>query len=84
MVRDRRRSLHREFVAAHPDWPVIPMASVVERMVVERSPVTAFAASSLATSAINALWIQVERRLIAMPPSKEQVARKLARIPSGD
>ena len=80
---DRRKNLHREFVAAHPDWPVIPMASVVERMAVERSPVTAFAASSLAASAISALWIQVERRLIALPPSKEQVAKKLARIPSG-
>jgi hypothetical protein len=27
---DRRRKLHAEALAAHPDWPVIPMASVIE------------------------------------------------------
>ena len=81
---DRRKNLHREFVAAHPDWPVIPMASVVERMAVERSPVTAYAAGSPAARAISGLWIQVERRLIAMVTSQEPgSARKLARIPSG-
>jgi hypothetical protein len=29
---DRRKALHREVVAAHPDWPAIPMASMVEQM----------------------------------------------------
>lgn len=82
---DRRKTLHREFVAAHPDWPVIPMASVVEQMAVKRSPVTAFAAGSAAASALSGLWIQVERRLIAMLPAKEQLAgKKPARIRSGD
>ncbi len=78
---DRRKNLHREFVAAHPDWPVIPMASVVERMAVERSPVIASAGRSPAAKAISDLWIQLERRLIAMPQSKGQAASsKLARI----
>ena len=82
---DRRKTLHREFVAAHPDWPAIPMASVVEQMAVKRSPVTAFAAGSAAASALSGLWIQVERRLIAMLPAKEQLAgKKPARIRSGD
>ena len=82
---DRRKTLHREFVAAHPDWPVIPMASVVEQMAVKRSPVTAFAAGSAAASALSGLWIRVERRLIAMSPAKDPVAgKKPARIRSGD
>jgi len=79
---DRRKSMHREFVAAHPDWPVIPQASVVERMAVEQSPVTAYASSSPAAKAISGLWIQVERRLIAMPkPQGQAAAKKIGRIP---
>ena len=56
---DRRKRLHGDLIAAQPDWPVIPAASVVERMAVERAPVVAFAKSAPASKAISALWAQV-------------------------
>ena len=40
---DRRRALHADALARHPDWPVIPMASVIESMAARRAPVGAFA-----------------------------------------
>lgn len=60
---DARRKLHYEARAAEPDWPVVPMASVVERMAVLRQPVGAFAPSSPAATAIRALWAGIERKL---------------------
>jgi cellulose biosynthesis protein BcsQ len=79
---DRRKNLHRDFVAAHPDWLVIPQASIVERMAVERAPLAAYAGSSLAAKAISGLWSEVER-ILGTPVSKAQTsARKLVRIPS--
>jgi cellulose biosynthesis protein BcsQ len=60
---DRRRALHREALAQHPDWPVIPMASAVERMATERAPVGAFARSSPAGLAFAKLWQGIERRI---------------------
>ncbi len=61
---DRRRLLHREALTAHPDWPVIPMASAVEQMTVRRAPVGSFAASSPAGEAFSRLWTGVERKLL--------------------
>ena len=29
---DRRRAVHLAALAEHPDWPVIPMASIVEQV----------------------------------------------------
>ena len=63
---DLRRKLHREAVEAHPDWPWIPQASVVERMGVERAPLAAFAPRSAAARAFADLWAEIERRLIAI------------------
>jgi chromosome partitioning protein len=60
---DRRRKLHAEALAAHPDWPVIPMASIVETMTVQRQPVGAFAPRNPATQAFGLLWQAIERRL---------------------
>jgi len=60
---DRRRRLHAEALAAHPDWPVIPMASLVETMGEHRAPVGAFAPRSSAANAYAELWRAVERRL---------------------
>ncbi|MEG8025197.1 ParA family protein [Sphingomonas aurantiaca] len=40
---DKRRALHAEALARHPDWPVIPMASGIESMAVKRAPVGVFA-----------------------------------------
>lgn len=68
---DRRKTLHREFVAAHPDWPVIPHASVVERMAVERSPLAAYARNSPAAKAMSELWSATEKQL-KLPPRSER------------
>jgi cellulose biosynthesis protein BcsQ len=63
---DRRRKLHAEALAAHPDWPVIPMASIVEAMTVQRRPIGAFAPRSPATQAFAFLWQAIERRLASV------------------
>lgn len=81
---DRRKNLHRDFIAAHPEWLVIPQASIVERMAVERAPLATYAGRSPAAKAISSLWAEIERILVAMPGSKRPAAaKKLARIPSG-
>ena len=60
---DRRRKLHAEALARHPDWPVVPMASIVEAMAVRRAPVGAFSARSAGGQAFAQLWQAIERRL---------------------
>lgn len=62
---DARRKLHAEAHAAQPDWPIVPMASVVERMAVLRRPIGASAPRSAAAGAIMSLWRGIERRLAA-------------------
>ena len=62
---DRRRRLHREAIEKAPDWPVIPMASVIESITVERAPVGVVAPRSAAAQAFAGLWQAVERRLAA-------------------
>ena len=61
---DRRRKLHAEALARHPDWPVIPMASIVESMAVRRAPVGSFAGRSVGGQAFTQLWQAIERRLV--------------------
>jgi cellulose biosynthesis protein BcsQ len=61
---DLRRKLHREALAAHPDWVVVPYASMVERMAVERAPLGAFAPRHVASRAFADLWAEVEAQLI--------------------
>jgi cellulose biosynthesis protein BcsQ len=60
---DRRRSMHLAALEANPRWPVIPMASALERMATEYTAVGEFAARSPATSALASLWRAIERRL---------------------
>lgn len=60
---DARRKLHVAAREAQPDWPVIPMASVVEQMSVVRKPVGAIARTAPATEAVKLLWRGIERRL---------------------
>lgn len=60
---DLRRKLHREALAANPDWPVIPFASVIEQSAVRRKPVGAFAPRSAASQAFAALWRAIDARL---------------------
>ena len=61
---DARRKLHRQTVAAHPDWPQIPYSSTVEQMAVHRAPVAAFQPSGAPARAFAALWAQVEAALL--------------------
>lgn len=62
---DRRRSIHRAALDEHPDWPVIPMASIVEAMTDRRAPLGAFASPSApAVDAVAQLWRRVERALV--------------------
>lgn len=60
---DRRRKLHAEALARAPDWPVIPMASVVEAMAVRRAPIGAYARRTAGAQAFAALWQAIEQRL---------------------
>ena len=66
---DRRRTLHRETIAALPErWPLrlsttIPGASVVERMGLERAPLRQFAPATPAAHAYRALWEEIAQRL---------------------
>lgn len=60
---DKRRKLHAEAMARQPEWPVIPMASLIEAMAAKRAPVGAFAPRSAAAQAFQALWTGIEKRL---------------------
>lgn len=60
---DLRRKQHRETVAAHPDWPVITYASLMEQMATKRMPLPAFAAKSQQSEQIALLWRGIEKRL---------------------
>jgi chromosome partitioning protein len=60
---DRRRKLHREACDAHPDWPIIPMSSLIEQVALHRAPVGSFAPRSDAAQAFERLWQGVERKL---------------------
>ncbi|RZT54961.1 cellulose biosynthesis protein BcsQ [Sphingomonas sp. BK036] len=62
---DKRRALHAEALARHPDWPVIPMASGIESMAVRRAPVGVFAPRSAAAQAFAELWRRIEHNLAA-------------------
>jgi chromosome partitioning protein len=60
---DRRKALHRDTLAAHPDWPVVPYSSEIERMALHRQPVTQRAPSSPAARSLSELWTRIERAL---------------------
>ena len=65
---DRRKRLHREIAerlpAERPDVArtIIPALSLIERMSLERAPVTAFAPRSAAARQYAALWAEVAER----------------------
>ncbi len=64
---DRRRALHREALAQHPDWPIIPMASAFEAMTERRAPLGTFAPHSApGVQAVAALWQRIEAALTGM------------------
>jgi len=62
---DRRRTLHGEALARHPDWPIIPMASAIETMTARRAPIGAYAPRAAATTSFAELWRRIEARLAA-------------------
>jgi cellulose biosynthesis protein BcsQ len=64
---DRRRSLHLEALDDHPKWPVVPMASAIERMTARRQPLGAYASRLPAALALAGLWTGIERRLARTP-----------------
>lgn len=63
MMVDRRRRLHAAALAEWPEWPAIPMASVIEAMADERAPVAAYAPRSAAATAFADLWRVIEKRV---------------------
>jgi cellulose biosynthesis protein BcsQ len=64
---DRRKKLHQEVIqtllAERPGVTLtaIPALSLIERMSVERAPVTAFAPRSQASRAYRALWSELKQ-----------------------
>jgi cellulose biosynthesis protein BcsQ len=62
---DRRRSLHGKAMEEQPDWPVIPMASIIEQMSARRAPLGAYSPSAANITGFNGLWTAIERRLQA-------------------
>ena len=62
---DRRRKLHADALARHPDWPVVPMASLIEQVTARRAPVGSFAPRSAGAAAFAQLWQAIERRIAA-------------------
>ena len=66
---DRRRSLHRAALEAHPDWPVVPMASAFEAMSAAEGGTGRLPPASPAAAALLALWTGVEKRLTRPPKS---------------
>jgi chromosome partitioning protein len=65
---DRRKKLHRELAAAAVQFPgmlhaMVPYATHIERMGVQREPVPVFAPRSEAARAYQALWAEVAPQL---------------------
>jgi chromosome partitioning protein len=74
---DRRKKLHREIIQdlsterTGVAATAIPALSLIERMSVERAPVTAFAPRSAAARAFRALWSELTASASA-PPAAER------------
>ncbi|MEP3225052.1 MAG: ParA family protein [Parasphingorhabdus sp.] len=60
---DRRRTIHKETLARHRKWPVIPMSSDVERMTRLKKPVGALSPRSPAALAYAKIWRGIEKKL---------------------
>jgi len=60
---DRRRSIHLAALEANPDWPVVPMASVIEAMSASPHSVGLVGQRTAAGAALATLWTAIERRL---------------------
>jgi cellulose biosynthesis protein BcsQ len=60
---DRRRLAHKAALEAAPKQHALPMASLVEQMADRHAPVGVYAPRAPVTTAIAALWRDVERQL---------------------
>ena len=60
---DARRKMHWKARDEEPEWPMIPMASAVEKMGVERRPIGVSAPNSPSAEAIRKLWAGIESKL---------------------
>lgn len=60
---DARRKLHKDVREQWPDWPVIPMASLIEQMADRKIPAGALAPASPQAQSFARLWTAVERKL---------------------
>ena len=57
---DSRKKMHWVMVAEHPDWPAIPMASVLEQMGSRQLPLAEFAPKSNAAKGFALVWARVK------------------------
>jgi hypothetical protein len=62
---DRRRRMHQEMLAGHPEWLFVPSSSLLERMPSSRSTVTEQAPNSPVALALGVLWHRVEQMLVS-------------------
>jgi chromosome partitioning protein len=60
---DRRRLLHKAALEAEPDWPKIPMASVIEKMAEYRAPLAHYARRDPANATFSELALAIDRKL---------------------
>ncbi len=60
---DPRKPLHRDMLATQPDWPVVPLSNLVERMGQKRMPLGSFAPNSPAQHSVARIWRAIERKL---------------------
>ena len=72
---DRRKTLHRQACEWSRDYPetflagLVPYASIVEQMSINRMPLAVFAPRDAATAAFAAIWSELESRV---PPARRQ------------
>lgn len=60
---DMRRALHKQAREEHPDWPMIPAASVIEQCAVQQLPVGAIAPQSPSAQRFIGLWQAIDKKL---------------------
>jgi len=61
---DRRRIAHKAALQTAPNQHALPMASLVEQMADRHAPIGTYAPRAPVTTAIAALWRDVERQLV--------------------
>lgn len=78
---DARRNLHKRLREDMPDWPVVPMASVIEQGAERQQPVGSFAPSSQSAQAFGRLAEGIERKLARLTKKAKPPRSVLPTIP---